>query len=125
LEKDADGYYLVSNTDDLAELARIVNNGSVRDIRVRQTEDIDMSGVSWTPIGNGPIYHQTGGAGEVTNGGFEGLYDGQGHTVSNFRIAGTSEAAGLFGVVTGTVRNMGIINASYSAAQDCRAGGLA
>ena len=125
LEKDADGYYLVSNTDDLAELARIVNNGSVRDIRVRQTEDIDMSGVSWTPIGNGPIYHQTGGAGEITNGGFEGLYDGQGHTVSNFRIAGTSEAAGLFGVVTGTVRNMGIINASYSAAQDCRAGGLA
>ena len=56
LEKDADGYYLVSNTDDLAELARIVNNGSVRDIRVRQTEDIDMSGVSWTPIGNGPIF---------------------------------------------------------------------
>ncbi|MBQ7182208.1 MAG: hypothetical protein IJR87_13080 [Bacteroidaceae bacterium] len=125
LQQDADGYYLVSTAEDLFELANIVNKGIKTDPKVRQTEDIDLGGAEWSAIGNGPCYNKTDNEAGVVNGGFEGLYDGQGHTVSNFAINESSEAAGLFGIVTGTVRNLGISGASFNATKDCRAGALA
>ena len=36
-----------------------------------------------------------------------------------------SAAVGIFGVVTGTVKNLGVIGLSYEATDDCRAGGIA
>lgn len=127
LQQDADGYYLVSTVEDLFELANIVNKGIKTDAKVRQTEDIDLGGAAWTPIGTGPCYNKTDNEAGVINGGFEGFYDGQGHIVSNFTIKEgvKGDALGLFGIVTGTVKNLGIDGASFNATDDCRVGALA
>jgi hypothetical protein len=50
----------------------------------RQTADIDMTGVAWTPIGN-----------QTTQ--FSGVYDGGGRTISNVSITGVGDRIGLFG----------------------------
>ncbi len=127
LPQDADGYYLVSSPEDLTKFAEVVNSGAFRYINVRLTEDIDLGGVNWRPIGIGPCYNAATGPGNVTNEGFGGVFDGQGHTVSNFNIAegADKDALGLFGVVTGTVKNLGVIGATFNATMDCRAGGIA
>lgn len=126
LPQDADGWCLVSSPEDLMKFAEVVNSGAFRNINVRLTEDIDMGGVDWTPIGVGPCYNKASGPGNVTNEGFAGVFDGQGHIVSNFNIVDEGgEAVGLFGIVTGTVKNVGVIGATYNATHDCRAGGIA
>ncbi len=124
LTKDAEGYYLVNTPEDLAQVAHAVNVLSMNNINVRLTEDLDLSGEVWTPIGAGPTYNKTDNEAGVTNPGFAGIFDGQGHTVSNFVIT-MNDAVGLFGVVTGTVKNVGVIGLSYQATADCRAGGIA
>ncbi|NMP36586.1 MAG: hypothetical protein GX051_00460 [Clostridiales bacterium] len=47
----------------------------------------------WTPIDN-----------------YSGIFDGNGKTVSGLYINGTADRVGLFGMVTGTVKNLGVIN---------------
>ncbi|MGN0808133.1 MAG: InlB B-repeat-containing protein [Candidatus Coproplasma sp.] len=65
------------------------------------TSDIDLGGIEWTPIL-----------------GFLGTFDGNGHTISNFKITNDREYAGLFGYNNGEIKNIGvknfIINISYS-----------
>jgi len=125
-EKDEYGVYQLASARNLCIFATLVNNGSTN-INAVLTDDINLNGIEWTAIGHGPSYSKTAGIEGVTNPGFGGVFDGQGHTVSNFVIAEGDEAdaLGLFGIVTGTVKNVGVIGASFNATQDCRAGGLA
>ena len=55
--------------------------------------DIDMDGAEWTPIGD-------------EDSPFTGTFDGNGHTISNFVINGSSKCVGLFGANDGTVQNL-------------------
>ena len=64
----------VNTPADLVELARLVNDEHKTDLRVKQNSDIDMSGVSFTPIG---IYD---------NYPFRGTYNGNGHVIKNLTI---------------------------------------
>lgn len=93
-----DDPYLIAGLDDLVEFRDLVNNGhNFIDVYFLQTQDIDMSAcTNWTPIGlyNSGAY-------------FFGNYDGGGHTLKNLRII-RSGNAGLFGYLSGTVRNLGI-----------------
>lgn len=127
LTQDADGWYLVNSPEDLKVFADAVNSGSFRFINVRLTEDLDLGGMDWTAIGIGNCYNKATGPNQITNEGFGGVFDGQGHTISNFNIAegADADAVGLFGIVTGTVKNVGVIGATFNATKDCRAGGIA
>lgn len=52
------------------------------------TKDIDLGGASWSPID------------------FSGNLDGQGHTISNFRLDSNRHYLGFFGNLNGTVKNV-------------------
>lgn len=75
--------------------------------------NIDAAGFSFTPIGSAANP-------------FTGIFDGQGHTISNLTIHNVSNTdAGLFGDIgtTGTVSNVGLINESVTSSYS-NVGGL-
>ena len=65
------------------------------------TEDIDLSGEEWTPIGIGQSFHWG-----IRS--YSGTFDGKGHTIKNLSIDNSSaQYVGLFGYVYGgTIRNL-------------------
>ena len=76
------------------------------------TTDIDLQGAEWTPIGD---YRFSANR-------FCGTFDGQNHTISNFKISKDTEkndekksSYGFFGNVEGTIKNLTIDNASVTA----------
>ena len=74
---------------------------------------------SWIPIG-------TNGAGTVGNAGngFTGIFDGLGNTIANLTInLMSANDVGLFGVSSGTIRNIGMVGGSVSGSASV--GGLA
>lgn len=94
--------YIVASAQDLAELAATVNAGNTyAGCYFMQTDDIDLSCYdNWTPIG---VYD-----GEYA---FAGVYDGNGHVITNLVVDGTQLSngnVGLFGKLGGVVCNLGI-----------------
>ena len=95
--------FLIGNVTEFQamEATSCLNPGSPAGYFFKLTNDIDLSGVSWTPIGT---------VANFTGGGFDGDF----HTVSNLTVSAT--AAGLFGILDGvTVKNLTISNASVTA----------
>ena len=87
-----DGYYLITNADDLAWFARLVEANN-SDINGKLTNDIDMNGAVWKcPIS---FYSEFYGGRN-----YYGIFDGQGHTISNLTIEGKDNVScgGLFGL---------------------------
>ena len=85
--------------------------------------DIDVSSLTptaegnWTPIGT---YDEPNGIDER----FEGIFDGNGHTVSGIKINNSNDNQGLFGAVkNATIKNVGVINADIKSS-GYRAGGI-
>lgn len=86
------GYDLtVATADELHAFAVAVNSGRsingvlARTATVLQTADIDLGGIAdWEPIGNWDYS-------------FAGIYNGNGHTISNLKIQGGRRYNGLFG----------------------------
>lgn len=104
-----DGAYTISNADELIQFEKLVNIGKVSfsGKTVQLTGDVNLSGKTWTPVG------QTG----ATQ--FQGTFDGQGHTISNLTVNNTDEsehcASGLFGWLNGaTVKNLKIDGANVT-----------
>ncbi len=70
---------------------------SLGGVYFRQTEDITFpDGINWNPIGSL----------DDLNHAFAGVYDGNGHTLSN--IYSEDQYAGVFSLLAGEVRNLGI-----------------
>lgn len=96
LPTDENGDYLINNADDLILFEKIVNDGGFgfNGKKVRLSNDIDINNIEWNPIG------QTG----ATQ--FQGVFDGQGHTISNMTVNNTDTSAycasGFFGWVENT-----------------------
>lgn len=92
------GVYQIGTPSELLWLADHVNGVSGIQKAVL-TNDIDMTGVKWTPIG-------------TKDKAFEwGEFDGQGHFITNLTVNDSSlEYAGLFGYVTdhATIKNLGV-----------------
>ena len=66
------------------------------------TEDVDLGGQEWTPIGN-------------SSNKFMGTFDGQKHTVKNLKGSGYNSNVGLFGVThDGEIKNLVVENAEVS-----------
>ena len=88
---DGKEYYKIAYAEDLEEFATMVNGGQTT-INAVLTKDIDMSELdSWTAIGD----WNTGNS----ESGYNGHFDGQGHTISNFSFFATNTYFGLFGVI--------------------------
>lgn len=91
----------ISTAQELQAFATAVNNGGTignaavdaRSARVLQTANIDLAGIDdWTPIGNNT---------SPSNNHFEGIYNGNGYTISNLKIKSEKGYSGLFGQVSG------------------------
>ena len=101
-----EGYTPITTADELKNISR---NG-----KYALVCDIDLGGAEWTPIG--------------TKGNpFTGEFDGNGYTVSNFKITTGRQYVGLFGYNKGVIKNLGVenftVNVSYYS-DDVYAGGL-
>lgn len=102
--------YTISNAEELAGLAQLVNNGtSFEKKTVTLDADINLAGRYWEPIGN------------TSKTKFVGEFDGAGYTVKNLTVKDGGEGAGLFGWVfcqgkyTSVVKNVNVVNANISA----------
>ena len=81
---DGQGNYTVTSAEGLKAVADIANNGNL-DINITLTDDIDLTGKEWTPIGI-DYNHQ-----------YTGTFDGNGKTITGLKITGSNNYAGLFG----------------------------
>ena len=86
---DASSVYQITNAGKFVSFASMVNAGR-NTIKGKITTDIDLSEVSWTPIGN-------------TSYPYKALFDGQYKTVTLNMTNTSADYQGLFGVVTGGV----------------------
>ncbi len=86
--------YQIGSGAELAWLANAVNNASsVTKLYVELTDDIDLGGQPWTPIGKD--FHE-----------FSGTFDGGGHVVEGLKVSNAADA-GLFGVAKGAaIKNL-------------------
>ena len=83
LTPNADGYYEIANARQLTWFGTKANKGAL-DANAILTANIDMNGVTWTPIGN-----------ETKP--YTGTFDGRGFVISNFTLTTTANDAGLIG----------------------------
>ena len=74
--------------------ADVVNSGDT-DLNITLDNDIDLTGINWTPIGT---YDNP----------YTGTFDGGNHTISGLTVKGSDENAGLFGYIgsNGMVKNV-------------------
>ena len=86
---------IIETAEDLKALSDLkVNDADLTDCYFRQTEDIDISAYdNWQPIGTVGMP-------------FEGVYDGNGYSVEGLNIESAGSYLGLFGFVTGTVKDL-------------------
>ena len=96
--------YQISTADGLKWFRDKVNSATKAadtQICAELTEDIDLSGEEWTPIGIGQRFHWG-----IRS--YSGIFDGKGHTIKNLSIDNSSaNFVGLFGYVYGgTIRNL-------------------
>ena len=114
--------WLIASQADLTALAEFLNSGNAETFDTenagvgnchgyyfKQTADIDLTGVSWEPIGYSGSYY------------FAGNYDGGGHSITNAVSTGKVDpegyaTAGIFGwVAFGSVENLHVKNANFVA----------
>ena len=93
---DGQGNYTVTTAEGLKNIAELVNEEWKSDINITLTDDIDLTGIDWTPIGI-DYNHQ-----------YTGTFDGGGHTITGLAVTGSDQYAGLFGCIGsgGTVKNV-------------------
>ena len=124
--QQADGVYRLATASDLYWFAALVNGDAATLGNVPQdnaakavlTADITIpEGKEWLPIAPGTTFSSNASTvAETTNTSYSGTFDGQGHTISNLAVRSNSTelTSGLFGSVTGTIRNLGIVNANFN-----------
>lgn len=87
----------LDSADALLDFVKRVNGGdlSARNAEVLLTENLDLGGRDWTPLGLDKARS------------FRGYFDGQGHRISNFRVNGKElPYRGFFGVLEGGAYNL-------------------
>ena len=114
--------WLITSKEDLIALAVFLNSGKAESFDTeaagignchgyyfKQTADIDLTGVTWEPIGYSGSYY------------FAGNYDGDGHSIKNAISTGKVDpdgfaTAGIFGwVAFGSVKNLHVKTANFVA----------
>ena len=121
----ADGRYEISNAGQLFWFAALVNGDNIHAEFAEQ--DLSANGVlnadivipedmDWTPMAASAVFGNSASTvAETTDKSYSGVFDGAGHKISNLNIR-VNEAeltGGLFGAVTGTIKNLGIESAGF------------
>lgn len=100
---DANGVYHISTAADLVGMMNVTGNSIYKGKTIVLDNNIDLGGRTVKGIG-----------GISTN--FAGVFDGQGYTISNFKVDSTENSyyAGLFNQVShgGTIKNLTVKNAT-------------
>ena len=112
----ADEPYQISDAADLKAFRDKVNRGE-RTACAILTQNIDLKGETWTPIG---------GADGYTTSYYAGTFDGQKHTISNFKIEASYNFAGFFSYLKDSahIMNLKIKEATISSSKN-NVGGIA
>ena len=84
------GYMPIYSVEDLKAI--VTGDDTVK---YRLMVDLDMNYEEWTPIG-------------TWNSPFAGTFDGNGHSISFFKITAPAESVGLFAHNTGVIENLGV-----------------
>lgn len=105
--------YAFQNSDELVGLALLVNgmlgvNENFKDWTLSLERDIDLAGVNWIPIGQ--------------RNNFAGTFNGNNHAITGLSVVVATGYAGLFGNLTGTVKNVQVTG-SVTASGNVRAAG--
>lgn len=102
-EEDVERY--INTAQDLWDFAEEVNSGNTFDgVTVYLTADIDLGCTEekqWIPIGKYISTKQSG---------FNGVFDGQQHSITGIYIDTEDSYQGLFGFNTGIIKNVNVIN---------------
>ncbi len=105
LTPNANGFYEIGTAKDLTWFEQKVNYGELTANAIL-TADIDFAElmpetdeditpeIDWTPIGDWGVTRGTG------NAGYQGHFDGQGHTIKNLNATAKQNWFGLFGVIS-------------------------
>lgn len=105
--------YEISTAAELAWFRTYVNEGNLS-VCAKLTDDIDLKDFchaadasnniekSWEPIGSYDSY---------PNKAYKGVFDGNGHTISNLYIKVQREGVGFFGCASGSIKNITFDNA--------------
>lgn len=98
LPTDAFGNYSIKTADDLVLFEKLVNEYGINFLgkTVKLYSDIDLIGKTWTPVG------QTG---KTT---FQGVFDGQGYTISNMTVNNTDTSANCSSGFFGWIEDHGV-----------------
>ena len=96
---DADGTYTVYTAEGLQAWAKAAQSDP--SLNCTLTDNINMTGKDWTPIGQFR--------------GYSGTFDGQGHTITGLSISPSEDAAALFHNINGDgkVMNLQLKNVTY------------
>lgn len=126
------GVITIDTAEELAGFAKAVNEGEdYEGITVKLGCDMDMKNKQWTPIGYGRARDKNvDGIRDLDQGkSFNGIFDGQNHTIKNLNVVGlytdandegvvvddgSSCGVGLFGLVFGSIKNLKIDTAVVS-----------
>lgn len=95
--------YLIGSKQDLLSLNSAyssANPSSPELVYFKMIADVDLTGETWAPFNATSSYNK------------HVHFDGNGHVIKNLTATGTY--AGLFGVLCGVVKNLGVINATIS-----------
>jgi len=87
----------ISTVDELKAYGYVVSSGNFKGKIAVLTNDIDLGGVEWIPIGinNNNSVDQIG------------VFDGRGYCISNFDV-NYAKNAGLFGCIMGSIKNLSV-----------------
>ncbi len=102
----------ISTAKELKEFADRVNSGeNFKDKTVALTAHIDLSNITWVPIGRTSALQ------------FQGIFDGQGYVIDNLY----STAGGLFGYVghNAIIKNVGVASGEIGASNESFIGAIA
>lgn len=110
--------YVIDSESSLRDFAKAVNKGYLYSWKhVKLAKDINLAYGDWTPVGF--LYDSAPSGGSVDDRAFKGVFDGDGHVVSNVNITRTSanvgidrKSLGFFGGLGGSacLKNFGIEN---------------
>ena len=100
--RTADNPLLIGSVDELDRVRHFSGN---RVLFYSLTSDLDLTGVEWTPIG-------------LSTDPFSGIFDGNGHTISNLEIDDNSlNSIGLFGSIdNSSISNLSLVDVNVSGA---------
>ena len=106
--------YLIATAEQLLALSAAVNDGSANGypgVFFALADDIDLAGTAWQPIGHLDLTNQNN-----ISCMFQGIFDGQGHTISNATFSSDYPVCGvgIIGMSLGEVKNLNVKNVRFT-----------